>query len=196
MTVFNYVRVSSDDQDCARQRHFFADKGGVLVEEEQSARDLVNRPVLQSLIEGLQPGDSIRALSVDRIARSVVDAHAIVQRVTARGASLDIVGQGLSFTADSAGNPVQKMLFSVLAAFAEFERATIRERQAQGYAAIRAGVRNCKGTKKIHRQKAIAAVLKAVQVDGLSYRQAAKEHGVPPSTVCYMVKKAQRCRAL
>jgi DNA invertase Pin-like site-specific DNA recombinase len=84
--------------------------------------------------------------------------------------------------------------FSILAAFAEFERATIRERQAQGYAAIRAGIAKGKGSKHFHSQKVIKAVLVDVEENGLSYRKAAETHGIPASTVQYMVQKMRAAK--
>jgi DNA invertase Pin-like site-specific DNA recombinase len=194
MAIYNYLRVSTDDQDCGRQRQFFADRGGECVEEKRGAKDLISRPVLRELIKGLQPDDVLRATSVDRIARSVIDAHAIVQQILEKGAILEIPGQGLVFVPDGGSNPIQKITFTILAAFAEFERATIRERQTQGYAAIRAGVRRSKGGKQFHGQKVIKAVLEDVLGHGLSLRRAAKKHGIPASSVQYMVKKVREAR--
>jgi DNA invertase Pin-like site-specific DNA recombinase len=194
MVIYNYFRVSTDDQDCVRQRQAFEGKGGECWEEKRSAKDLVNRPVLRELIGRLRPGDIVRATSVDRIARSVIDAHAIVKQILEKEATLEIVGQGLVFVPDGENSPIQRVTFTILAAFAEFERATIRERQAQGYAAIRAGIAKGKGRKRFHSQKVIKAVLTDVEENGLSYRRAAEKHGIPSSTVQYMVKKVRAAK--
>ncbi|MDR0727374.1 MAG: recombinase family protein [Puniceicoccales bacterium] len=194
MAIYNYLRVSTDDQDCARQRAFFSEKGGEIVEEKRSGKDLVNRPVLRQLIANLQAGDIVRAASVDRIARSVIDAHEIVRQILAKGATLEITGQNMVFVPDAESNPIQKVTFTILAAFAEFERAVVRERQAQGYAAIRSGVHKSKGRKQFHTQKTIRAVLDDVLQNGLSIRKAAEKHGLPAATVQYMVKKVKSAR--
>jgi DNA invertase Pin-like site-specific DNA recombinase len=194
MVIYNYLRVSTDDQDCTRQRQILEEKGGECWEEKRSARDLVSRPVLRELIGQLRPGDIVRATSVDRIARSVIDAHAIVQQILERGAILEIVGQGLIFVPDGESSPIQRVTFTILAAFAEFERATIRERQAQGYAAIRAGIAKGKGSKHFHSQKVIKDVLIDVEENGMSYRKVAEKHGIPASTVQYMVQKVRAAK--
>jgi DNA invertase Pin-like site-specific DNA recombinase len=194
MAIYNYLRVSTEDQDCARQKEIFSGKDGEIIEEKKSGRDLINRPILRQLIGSLQPGDVLRASSVDRIARSVIDAHSIVQQIIERGATLEIIGQNLIFFPDTASNPIQKITFTILAAFAEFERATIRERQAQGYAAIRSGVRRSKGKKQFHSQKTIKAVLADIFENGLSIRKTAEKHGIPAATVQYMVQKVRLAR--
>jgi DNA invertase Pin-like site-specific DNA recombinase len=189
MAVYNYLRVSTDDQDCARQKEIFSGKGGKIIEEKRSGRDLINRPILRQLISSLEPSDVVRATSVDRIARSVIDAHEIVRQILERGATLEIIDQGMVFVPDNDSNPIQKVTFTILAAFAEFERAVIRERQAQGYAAIRSGIHTSRGKKRFHSQAIIKSILNDVLENGLSVRKAAEKYGVPATTVQYMVKK-------
>jgi DNA invertase Pin-like site-specific DNA recombinase len=194
MAIYNYLRVSTDDQDCARQKEIFNGKGGEVVEEKRSGRDFINRPILRQLISILEPSDVVRATSVDRIARSVIDAHEIVRQILGRGATLEIIDQGMVFVPDSDSNPIQKVTFTILAAFAEFERAVIRERQAQGYAAIRSGIRTSRGKKRFHSQATIKAVLNDVLEGGLSIRKASEKYDVPTTTVQYMVKKTRDAR--
>jgi DNA invertase Pin-like site-specific DNA recombinase len=189
MAIYNYLRVSTDDQDCARQKEIFSGKGGKIIEEKRSGRDLINRPILRQLINTLESSDVVRATSVDRIARSVIDAHEIVRQILEHGATLEIIDQGIIFVPDSDSNPIQRVTFTILAAFAEFERAVIRERQAQGYAAIRSGIRKSKGGKRFHSQTTIKAVLNDVLECGLSVRKAAEKYAIPATTVQYMVKK-------
>jgi len=193
MAIYNYLRVSTDDQNCGSQRQIleYRGGGGEFFEEIRSGRDVVNRPVLRSILARLRPGDVLRVTSVDRIARSVVEAHSMAQQITSMGATLEIVGQGLSFAPDEVGNPIQKITFTILAAFAEFERAIIRERQAQGYAAIRSGLRPCKGKRRYHSQRTIKEIFRDVLECGLSYRKTAAKHGLPLSTVHYIVKKVR-----
>lgn len=193
MAIYNYVRVSTEDQDFGRQLQLFAEEGEC-IEEKRSGRDALLNPKLNALIEKLQPGDIVRAAAVDRIARSVMGAHSIVQRITERGATLEITNQGLVFAPDCSSNPIQKMTFTMLAAFAELERNTIRERQAQGYAAIRAGLRKNRGNRRFHSQQTVKAVLDDVLGNGLSYRRAGEKNGVPASTVQCWVERTRAAR--
>lgn len=54
----------------------------------------------------------------------------IVQRLTKRGVRMEFVKEGLAFTGDD--SPMATLMLSVMGAFAEFERALIRERQREG----------------------------------------------------------------
>ena len=68
--------------------------------------------------------------SMDRLARNLDDLRRLVQQLTQRGIRIEFVKECLSFTAED--SPMANFLLSVMGAFAEFERALIRERQREG----------------------------------------------------------------
>ena len=70
--------------------------------------------------------------SMDRLARNLDDLHRLVQQFTQRGIRIEFVKECLSFTGED--SPMANSLLSVMGAFAEFERALIRERQREGIA--------------------------------------------------------------
>jgi DNA invertase Pin-like site-specific DNA recombinase len=69
---------------------------------------------------------------MDRLARNLDDLCAIVRTLTARGVRVEFVKEQLTFTGED--SPMANLLLSVMGAFAEFERALIRERQREGIA--------------------------------------------------------------
>ncbi len=69
---------------------------------------------------------------MDRLARNLDDLRQIVRTLTGRGIRVEFVKEGLTFTGEDA--PMATLLLSVMGAFAEFERALIRERQREGIA--------------------------------------------------------------
>lgn len=73
--------------------------------------------------------------SMDRLARNLDDLRRIVATLTAHGVRIEFVKEQLSFTGDD--SPMANLLLSVMGAFAEFERALIRERQREGIAAAK-----------------------------------------------------------
>jgi DNA invertase Pin-like site-specific DNA recombinase len=76
---------------------------------------------------------------MDRLARNLEDLRRLVRELTARGVRIEFVKEGLTFTGED--TPMATLLLSVMGAFAEFERALIRERQREGIAlAKRRGV--------------------------------------------------------
>ncbi len=65
-----------------------------------------------------------------RLARNLDDLRRIVQGLTQRGVRMEFVKEGLTFTGED--SPMANLMLSVMGAFAEFERALIRERQREG----------------------------------------------------------------
>jgi len=127
-----YVRVSAADQNEARQLEAVGECDQVYV-EKQSARSRADRVKLEECIRYLRDGDELVVASMDRLARSLVDLKQIVGEITAKGASVEFVHERATYAA-GAQDPRADLMLSLLGAFAEFERAIIRERQAEGIA--------------------------------------------------------------
>lgn len=124
-----YVRVSSSEQNVARQ-----------LEDEQldrvftdrvSAKD-VQRPALVELLKFVREDDVVVVHSMDRLARNLDDLRRLVQELTGHGVRVQFVKEGLVFTGED--SPMATLMLSVMGAFAEFERALLRERQREGIA--------------------------------------------------------------
>lgn len=131
-----YVRVSSVEQNEGRQLEGLdVDKTFI---DKLSGKD-TKRPQLQAALEYLREGDVLVVHSMDRLARNLDDLRKIVSDLTARGVQVTFVKEGLLFTGEDSA--MSKLLLSVMGAFAEFERALLKERQREGIAiAKRAGV--------------------------------------------------------
>lgn len=129
--LVGYARVSSSEQETTLQRDALA-RAGVdhVFEEKRSA--VARRPQLAATLASLSPGDVLVVYKVDRLARSLVDLLQIVQRVVDAGA----VFRSLTEPIDT-GTPAGRMTLQLLGAFAEFERAMIRERSIAGQEAAR-----------------------------------------------------------
>ncbi|AIK86341.1 hypothetical protein CGLAR1_14215 [Corynebacterium glutamicum] len=76
-------------------------------------------------------GENLVYIVPDRLARSLVDLRSIIDQITAKGASVHFIKENLSFSKDST-DPRTTFMLGILGSFAEFERAIIRERQAEG----------------------------------------------------------------
>ncbi len=124
-----YIRVSSFDQNPERQLEqvevskVFTDKA--------SGKD-TERPALEELLAFVREGDTVVVHSMDRLARNLDDLRRLVQQLTKRGVRIEFVKECLTFTGED--SPMANLLLSVMGAFAEFERALIRERQREGIA--------------------------------------------------------------
>jgi DNA invertase Pin-like site-specific DNA recombinase len=124
-----YIRVSSFDQNPERQLdHVQVDKQFI---DKASGKDTV-RPQLDALLSFAREGDTVVVHSMDRLARNLDDLRRLVQQLTKRGIRIEFVKECLTFTGED--SPMANLLLSVMGAFAEFERALIRERQREGIA--------------------------------------------------------------
>ena len=124
-----YIRVSSFDQNPERQLEqvqvdrVFTDKA--------SGKD-THRPALDTLLSFVRDGDTVVVHSMDRLARNLDDLRRLVQQLTQRKVRIEFVKEHLTFTGED--SPMANLMLSVMGAFAEFERALIRERQREGIA--------------------------------------------------------------
>lgn len=82
-------------------------------------------------LEVITIGDTLVVPKADRMARSLSQLEKSVTDLTARGVPVNILNMGI-FTSENMDNPMTKLLFNVLAAFAEFERSIIIERTQDG----------------------------------------------------------------
>jgi DNA invertase Pin-like site-specific DNA recombinase len=124
-----YVRTSTADQNTARQLE------GVPLDktftDQLSGKDR-NRPQLQACLDFLREGDTLVVHALDRLGRNVRDLLDIVEELTTKGVTVSFLHPALSFSGDD--SPINKLLFLMLAGFAEMERSLIHERQLEGIA--------------------------------------------------------------
>ncbi len=133
--VVGYVRVSSADQNEARQVEAIGPVDR-LFSEKVSGRT-TSRAQLQEMLAYVREGDTVKVKSPDRLARSTTDLLGLVEQLRAKGVAVEFVDD----PALNTDNPTGEFMLTILAAVAQLERATLRERQAEGIAiAKRKGV--------------------------------------------------------
>lgn len=124
-----YVRVSTVEQNEARQREalkaFSIDKWFV---EKASGKD-AKRPVLQEMLEYIREDDIVYVEEFSRLGRSTADLLATVQKIEDSGAKFVSLKENFDTK-----TPAGKLQMTMMAAIAEFERAMILERQREGIA--------------------------------------------------------------
>lgn len=127
--VLGYIRVSSVDQKTDRQLE--GETLDKVFEDRCSGKDTC-RPALAALKDFAREGDLAVIHSMDRLARNLSDLKRIVKEFNDRGVIVKFVKEGLKFTGEDTA--VAHLMMNVVGAVAEFERALIRERQAEGIA--------------------------------------------------------------
>lgn len=129
-----YVRVSSADQDTARQEDALAPYHPEKTFTDHCSGKDTERPGLESCLGYIREGDTLIVASIDRLCRNVTDLLNILGTLKAKGIRVRFLKEGLD-TGDN--GPMANMLITIIGAISEFERSLIRERQAEGFAAVR-----------------------------------------------------------
>jgi DNA invertase Pin-like site-specific DNA recombinase len=82
------------------------------------------------MLNFVRDGDTVIVHSMDRLAHDAAKVVEVSRQLTAKGVRVQFVKEQLTFTGDDTA--MATLLLSVMGAFAEFERALIRERQREG----------------------------------------------------------------
>jgi DNA invertase Pin-like site-specific DNA recombinase len=104
-----------------------------LFTEKISART-TDRPKLQAMLAYVRSGDVVKVKSPDRLARSTTDLLTLVNQLKNKDVQIQFIDQ----PALNTDSPQGEFMLTILGAVAQLERATIRERQAEGIALARA----------------------------------------------------------
>lgn len=172
---YSYSRVSSADQNTARQlNRCQLDR----VFEDKISGKNTDRPQLDALRAFVRDGDTLIVHSKDRLARNLDDLRRLVREFTGKGVRVQFAKKGLTFTGDD--SPMATLLLSIMGAFAEFERAILRERQAEGIAQAKA--RGVYRGRKPALTQSQAAQLSARADSGESVAALAREFGISQQT--------------
>jgi len=175
-----YVRVSSQDQNLDRQLEAFKDLNLKKVFQEKASAKDAKRPELQFCMEWLRDGDILHVHSMDRLARNLMDLRGIVEDLTARGITIQFHKENMEFKGGESA--IQKLLFQVLGAFAEFERELIRERQKEGIRAAKAKGKQIGRAKKLTEEQIKQLRIEAAKSDA-NKSALAEKYGIGRKTL-------------
>ena len=132
--LIGYARVSKgDDQSNILQARALRAAGCRRIFEEAASGGRWDRPELHRMLDQVREGDTVVGWKLDRLSRSLKDVLHIMERIEKAGAGFRSITEAID-TTTAAG----RMMMQMVGAFAEFERAMIRERTSAGLAAARA----------------------------------------------------------
>jgi DNA invertase Pin-like site-specific DNA recombinase len=177
MALVGYARVSTQDQDLSGQLEALKAAGATTVYREKVSGVRADRPQLAKLMASLKAGDVVVVTKLDRLGRSTRELLDLIQRISDVGASFRSLGDPLWDTGSAQG----RLLSTLLAAIAEFERELIRERTGDGRKrALANGVRFGRKPKLSGFQRSEALKRRA---KGETLAEIAKSYAVDISTI-------------
>ena len=189
-----YCRVSTTDQSCARQERdlaaFAARAGyevvGVFKETGSGAKlDRAERKRVMALAQRREI-DAVLVTELSRWGRSTLDLLHTLKELETRRVSI-IAMNGLAFDLST---PHGRMMATILAGIAEFERELIQERIRSGIAAAKArGKRLGRQPGQRPKSDRLAPKVLALVAAGRSYRLISRELGLSKNTVLEIVKR-------
>ena len=185
--IFNYIRVSTVEQNTERQlKDIACDR---IYEEKISGKD-TNRPQLQAMLSNIRSGDIINIHEMSRLARNTRDLLNLVEEITSKGATVVFHKENLTFKGNEKQDPYQKMMMTMLGAVAELERSILLERQREGIAIAKAKGKYKGGKNKLTEEQ--IAELNTLHTQGMPIVRIAKQFKITRPTV-YSYLRNEKC---
>src|SRR5215212_9948797 len=173
-----YARVSTDDQDTAVQVSALKTAGCERIYREKASGGRWDRPEFHRLLDQLRKGDVLVVWKLDRLSRSLRDVLAIMERLAESEAGFRSLTEAIVTT-----TPAGRMMMQMVGAFAEFERAMLRERTKAGLDSARREGRIGRTLPKTDAQQQ-SEIRKMVSKGRKTAADAARLFKVHPATVC------------
>ena len=181
---YGYIRVSSKEQNLARQQVEMQKLNLAYIFEEKASGKNVDRPELQKMLSILSEGDTVVVLSIDRLARNTKDLLELVDLFKKKGINFISLKENIDTS-----TPTGMFIITILGALSELEREYIRERQRQGIA-IAKTQKKYKGRKE-RKIPNFEEMTKRVRSGNMSVEEASKLLCISRSTYYRRLKKLE-----
>src|SRR6202051_975523 len=179
-----YARVSTDDQDTAVQVAALKTAGCERIYREKASGGRWDRPELHCLLDQLRKDDVLVVWRLDRLSRSLRDVLMIMERIQEAKAGFRSLTEAIDTTTAPG-----RMMMQMVGAFAEFERAILRERTQAGLDAARRQGR-IGGRRPKLRPNQMDEIVAMVSAGTKTAADAARLFNVHPATVSRLLAKA------
>lgn len=177
-----YIRISSTDQNIARQEILMAELGVEQIFIDRISGKSLDRPELKRLLTFVREGDTVIVESISRFARNTRDLLELTEKLNEKNVEFISKKESIDTT-----TPSGKFMLTVFGAVAELEREYILQRQKEGIAIAKEnGV--YKGRKPIERAK-FSSVVTQWRSGKITAVEAMKQLDMKPSTFYRRVKQ-------
>lgn len=200
--TYGYVRVSSRDQNEARQMIAMRENGidpGRIFLDKQSGKDF-NRPEYRRMLRRLQPGDLLVVKSIDRLGRNYDEILEQWRLITKqKDCDIAVLDMPLLDTAHKGSNGlmgkvISDIVLQLLSYVAQTEREAIKQRQAEGIAAAKARGQRF-GRPRLERTADYRACYEAWRADQMSAAEAGRRLRLSRNTFLKWAREDMRKEA-
>jgi DNA invertase Pin-like site-specific DNA recombinase len=181
--LIGYARVSTNDQETATQVAALKAAGCERIYREKASGGRWDRPELHRLLDQLREDDVLVVWKLDRLSRSLRDVLTIMERLTETKAGFRSLTEAIDTT-----TPAGRMMMQMVGAFAEFERAMLRERTKAGLDSARREGRIGGRRPKLSPQQQ-AEIRRMVSKGDKTAADAARLFRIHPATVCRLLAR-------
>src|SRR5215470_9324102 len=181
--VIGYARVSTNDQETATQVVALEAAGCERIYREKASGGRWDRPELHRLLDQLRKRDVLVVWKLDRLSRSLRDVLTIMERLSEAEAGFRSLTEAIDTT-----TPAGRMMMQMVGAFAEFERAMLRERTKAGLESARREGRIGGRRPKLTPQQR-AEIIRIVSKGNKTGADAARLFAVHPATVSRLLSR-------
>ena len=182
--LIGYARVSTSEQETAAQVTALKARGCERIYREKASGGRWDRPELHRLLDQLRKGDVLVVWKLDRLSRSLRDVLTIMERLAEAKAGFRSLTEAIDTT-----TPAGRMMMQMVGAFAEFERAMLRERTKAGLEAARRDGRIGGRRPKLTPQQQ-AEIIRMVNRSDKTAADAARLFSVHPATISRLLARA------
>ena len=181
--LIGYARVSTNDQETVTQVAALKAAGCERIYREKASGGRWDRPELHRLLDQLREDDVLVVWKLDRLSRSLRDVLTIMERLTEAKAGFRSLTEAIDTT-----TPAGRMMMQMVGAFAEFERAMLRERTKAGLDSARREGRIGGRRPKLSPQQQ-AEIRRMVSKGDKTAADAARLFRIHPATVCRLLAR-------
>lgn len=188
--IYGYARVSTKSQEdntsLENQIKILKENGATKIYSEVFTGATMDRPQFKELESNLKSGDTLIIAKLDRFTRSTEKGIAKIKELAEKGVKVNILNMGIVDLKSSMG----KMMFTVLSAFAEYEKDCIVERMKEGKAIAKQDPNYREGRTPVHKDKQKAHALELLN-SGKTYKQVEELTGMSKSTLIRYKRKIE-----
>ena len=197
--IYGYIRVSTqisdtraNNQTFDRQLKILHDNGvvddkNIFKERISGGVSTAERPEWEKLLQAVKSGDMIIVSEMSRLARSLTDLINTVNHLISINVGIRFIKENINVSSNGLDS-MNKLIFNLFGAFAEFEKDLISERTKQGLQAKKEqGVKL--GRKQRYSDEQIKEILKEYEANLITIEDIAKKYSVSVDRVYVWARK-------